>query len=191
MKINFRKSLRAQALAGAMALSALTPTHASASADPLVGELMLFGGNFCPRGWTEASGQLLAISQNTTLFSLLGTTYGGDGRTTFGLPDLRGRSPIGYGAGPGLNNNKLGQKGGAATHILTNAEMPSQSLQVSAPTVSTRLTGNAVGLVAGKKSGTGSLALLSNGGGVSFSIQGPYLAMRYCIALVGIYPSRN
>lgn len=191
MKINFKKSLRAQALAGAMALSALTPTHASASADPLVGELMLFGGNFCPRNWAEASGQLLAIAQNTTLFSLLGTTYGGDGRTTFGLPDLRGRSPIGYGNGPGLSTHRLGQKGGVETHRLTNTEMPSQSLQASVPTVSTRLPGSTAGLVTGKNSGTGSLAITSNGGNQAFSIQAPYLAMRYCIALQGIYPSRN
>ena len=80
--------------------------------DPFIGEIIMFGGNFAPRGWALCNGQLLAISSNPALFSILGTTYGGDGRTTFGLPDLRGRVPMSSGQGPGLTNRPLGQKSG-------------------------------------------------------------------------------
>lgn len=91
---------------------ATSAAPANASADPYVGDLMLVGFNFCPRGWTPAAGQLLPISSNTALFSLYGTIYGGDGRSTFGLPDLRGRVPLSQGTGPGLLQVKLGQKSG-------------------------------------------------------------------------------
>ncbi|ARD46477.1 hypothetical protein A3Q33_01860 [Colwellia sp. PAMC 21821] len=94
------------------------------SSQPFLGGMCAFGGNFAIRSWAKAEGQLLAISSNTALFSLLGTTYGGDGRTTFGLPDLRGRSPIGQGRGPGLNDYRLGQRGGAETHTLNVLQMP-------------------------------------------------------------------
>ncbi|WP_231295765.1 tail fiber protein [Colwellia sp. PAMC 21821] len=101
------------------------PMKASAcSSQPFLGGMCAFGGNFAIRSWAKAEGQLLAISSNTALFSLLGTTYGGDGRTTFGLPDLRGRSPIGQGRGPGLNDYRLGQRGGAETHTLNVLQMP-------------------------------------------------------------------
>ena len=86
------------------------------SADPFIAEIIMFGGNFAPRGWALCDGQLLSISQNTALFSILGTTYGGDGRTTFGLPDLRGRVPLHPGSGPDLSNRRLGEKGGTETH---------------------------------------------------------------------------
>ncbi|WGH75409.1 tail fiber protein [Tenacibaculum tangerinum] len=100
--------------------------------DPFVGQITLFGGNFAPRGWAFCDGQLLAISQNTALFSILGTTYGGDGRTTFALPDLRGRAPIGPRRGPGLSLYRLGQRGGQETHILNINEMPSHNHSVQA-----------------------------------------------------------
>ena len=93
--------------------------------EPFLGQIMMFGGNFAPRGWAFCNGQLLAISQNTALFSILGTTYGGDGRTTFALPDLRGRAPINSGggsAGPGLSPRPLGQRGGEQTHTLNITE---------------------------------------------------------------------
>ncbi len=95
--------------------------------DPFIGQIVSFGGNFAPRGWALCDGQLLAISSNTALFSILGTTYGGDGRTTFALPDLRGRTAIHPGTGPGLSNIKLGQRGGAEYHTLTINEMPNHS----------------------------------------------------------------
>lgn len=108
--------------------SMLLPTTASAcSTDVYLGTLCLFGGNFTIRGYASAQGQLLPISQNTALFSLFGTTYGGDGRTTFALPDLRGRSPIGQGTGPGLDTIRLGQRGGSPTHTLSVLEMPSHN----------------------------------------------------------------
>jgi microcystin-dependent protein len=93
-----------------------TKPAAAQAGTPFVGQMMLTGTNFCPRAWARADGQLLPIAQNTALFSLLGTTYGGDGRTSFGLPDLRGRAPIGQGSGPGLSTRTWGQKGGAETH---------------------------------------------------------------------------
>ncbi|MFC3120772.1 phage tail protein [Agaribacter flavus] len=93
------------------------------SSSPYIGGMCAFGGNYSIRGWLKTDGQLLPISSNTALFSILGTTYGGDGRTTFALPDLRGRSAIGSGRGPGLLDYRLGQKGGAETHILTQAQL--------------------------------------------------------------------
>ena len=96
---------------------ALQGVFPSRNADvPLIGEIIMFAGNFAPRGWAFCDGQLLSISQNTALFSILGTTYGGDGRTTFGLPDLRGRVPVGEGIGPGLPSIGLGAQGGSTTH---------------------------------------------------------------------------
>lgn len=103
--------------------------------DPFLGQIIMFGGNFAPRGWAFCEGQLLAISQNQALFSILGTTYGGDGRTTFGLPDLRGRAPISAGTGPGLSSYRLGQRGGAENVTLTELQMPSHT---HAATVETR-----------------------------------------------------
>lgn len=95
--------------------------------EPFIGEIKIFGGNFAPRGWAFCQGQLLAIAQNQALFSLLGTTYGGDGRTTFGLPDLRGRAPIGFGTGPGLSARVLGARSGQERVTLSPQEMPAHS----------------------------------------------------------------
>jgi len=93
--------------------------------EPFVGEIRMFAGNFAPRGWAFCDGQLLAVSQNDALFSLLGTIYGGDGRTTFGLPDMRGRTPLHAGQGPGLSNRRLGAKAGAENVTLTVNQLPS------------------------------------------------------------------
>ncbi len=95
--------------------------------EPMIGEIRMFGGNFAPRAWAFCNGQLLAISQNQALFSILGTTYGGDGRTTFALPDLRGRVAISEGTGPGLTPRPLGQRSGQEVHTLTQNEMPSHT----------------------------------------------------------------
>ena len=112
-----------------LSITAITmPIKAFAcSSQPYIGGMCAFGGNFAIRSWAKAEGQLLAISSNNALFALLGTTYGGDGRTTFGLPDLRGRSPIGQGRGAGLGDYRLGQKGGAETHTLNVLQMPSHN----------------------------------------------------------------
>ena len=96
-------------------------------ADPFIADIILFAGNFAPRNWALCQGQFLAISSNQSLFSILGTTYGGDGRTTFALPDLRSRVPIGTGQGPGLSNRQLGSKGGLENVGLTQAQMPSHT----------------------------------------------------------------
>ena len=95
--------------------------------DPFLAEIIMFGGNFAPRGWALCNGQLLSIAQNQALFSLLGTTYGGDGRTTFGLPDLRGRVPMHPGNGPGLTDRRLGQKGGTETNTLNVLQLPAHN----------------------------------------------------------------
>ena len=96
-------------------------------ASPFIGQITLFAGNFAPRGWAFCNGQLLSIAQNTALFSILGTTYGGNGQTTFALPDLRGRVPVHAGQGPGLSNYDLGQQGGAESVTLTTAQMPAHT----------------------------------------------------------------
>ena len=106
-----------------MILGATAPTSAQASSSPYLGDIMITGSNFCPRGWAKTEGQLIAIAQNQSLFSLLGTTYGGDGRTTFGLPDIRGRAPTGQGAGPGMYPVTLGSKGGRESATITEANM--------------------------------------------------------------------
>ena len=96
-----------------IAVSGLYPSRNSA--DPFIAEIIMFGGNFAPRGWAFCDGQLISIAQNQSLFSLLGTTYGGDGRSTFAVPDLRGRVPLHPGRGPGLSNRRLGERGGSET----------------------------------------------------------------------------
>lgn len=131
------------------------------SMDPFIGEVAMFAGNFAPRGWAKCEGQLLPISQNTALFSILGTTYGGDGRTTFALPDLRGRVAIHPGRGPGLSSYKLGQKGGYESAISTTALRGSLTLGGTA-----------------------------NGGSAISTIQ-PYGTVNYIICLQGVYPSRS
>ncbi|MCP3973971.1 MAG: phage tail protein [bacterium] len=99
--------------------------------DPYLGEISWFAGNFAPRGWALCNGQLLQISQNPALFSVLGTTYGGDGRTTFALPDMRGRSPIHMGTGPGLSNRRLGERGGSETTTISVANLPAHTHTIS------------------------------------------------------------
>ncbi len=103
--------------------------------EPFIAEIIMFGGNFAPRGWAFCDGQLLAIAQNTALFSLLGTTYGGDGRTTFALPDLRGRTPVHPGNGPGLQNWKLGQRKGTETNTLNLLQLPAHGHALATGTV--------------------------------------------------------
>src|SRR6266496_5051174 len=112
----------------------LLETKEAFMADPFLGEIRIFAGNFAPRGWAVCNGQLLAISQNTALFSLLGTTYGGDGRTTFGLPNLQGRAPMHQGQGPGLTPRTLGEQAGSQTVTLIANEMVSHNHAMVAST---------------------------------------------------------
>ena len=128
------------ALAAASTLSVATPSYAGV--EPYIGEIMMVGFNFCPRGWTDANGQLLQISSNTALFSLYGTIYGGDGRTTFKLPDLRGRVPMHTGTGPGLSPRQLGQGGGSETNNLVSNNLPAHSHPATGKVVATNLPGD-------------------------------------------------
>lgn len=169
--------------------------------EPFVGEVRMFAGNFAPRGWAFCDGQLLAVSQNDALFSLLGTIYGGDGRTTFGLPDLRGRIPIHPGTGPGLSPRRLGAKAGAEKVTLTVNQLPSHrhTWRASSAVAQNRSPGgNALA------SPTGSIyeapnnevnlntETISNvGGSQSHSNLMPFLCINFIIALFGIYPSRQ
>lgn len=182
------------------------PDRAAAGVNPYIGDIMAVGTTFCPRGWASAEGQLLPISNYTALFSLLGTTYGGDGRTNFALPDLRSRRAMGQGNGPGLTQRRQGQKFGAEALTLTISQLPSHSHAVNA----NNLDGDKPGpgnkvLAAAPPSGTGSETIYSDqgptiqmspqmitnaGGSQPFNVEDPYLAMRYCIALDGVYPSR-
>lgn len=156
--------------------------------DPFIGAIIMVGFNFPPRGWAHCDGQLLAIAQNSALFSLLGTTFGGDGRTTFGLPDLRGRSATHPGSGPGLTPRQWGERGGTESVSLTAAQVPSHSHDT--PQVQVRGTGTeAVGMATGGDQGTASTG--AAGGGQAHDNMPPFLGIYHCIALTGIFPSRS
>lgn len=170
--------------------------------EPFVGEIRMFAGNFAPRGWAFCDGQLLAVSQNDALFSLLGTTYGGDGRTTFGLPDLRGRIPIHAGDGPGLSPRRLGSKGGGENVTLTVNQLPSHNHTYSgtnndalrtAPNASFPARSVADLYKAGSAVAVdmSSQSLANAGGSQPHTNLMPYLCINFIIALVGIYPSRH
>ena len=165
--------------------------------DPFLGQILLFAGNFAPRGWALCEGQLLAINQYQALYSILGTTYGGDGRTSFGLPDLRGRSPVSQGDGPGLSNYTLGQKGGSETNTIRIQEMPSHNHVVGVPT-STGAGGESEGFLAAANiyaedtnATYAGVTVTPNGGGQSVNNVQPFLAINYIVCLQGTFPSRN
>ncbi len=170
--------------------------------EPFVGEIRMFAGNFAPRGWAFCDGQLLAVSQNDALFSLLGTIYGGDGRTTFGLPDLRGRIPLHQGTGPGLSARQLGAKSGAENVTLTTNQLASHTHDWNANTADAT-TAAPAGKVLATPSGArlyaqmdqnASLAtstIADTGGSGSHNNLMPTLCIHFIVALVGIYPSRH
>ncbi len=167
--------------------------------EPFIGQIQLFGFNFAPRGWALCRGQLLPISQNTALFSLLGTIYGGDGRTTFGLPDLRGRVAIGFGQGPGLSNHNIGQRSGAENSTLTEANLAPHNHKIgvantdgddSDPTIANGFGASSNDLYLEDYPAGTSLGD-TVGSSTPFTNMQPYLALNYCIALTGVYPSRN
>lgn len=172
--------------------------------DPYVGEIRSFAGNFAPRGWALCNGQLLPISQNTALFSLLGTMYGGDGKTNFALPDLMGRTPMQQGTGAGLSPRYQGEAGGEATVTLTVNEMPMhRHIPAAAATGTSGSPEGAIwaGVVPGRSTSpvygpaTGvqmsSQAVTPTGGGASHNNRQPYLGVTYIIALSGEFPSRG
>jgi microcystin-dependent protein len=172
--------------------------------DPYIGEIRLFGFNFAPRGWAQCNGQLLAISQNTALFSILGTTYGGDGRTTFGLPNLQGRSALSFGQGSGLSHRSLGQSGGEAAVTLIDGQIPSHTHPVAASTnlgdqsspANTVWATGAGGrgqnfYASGADAAMSSQAIGQAGGSQPHNNMPPYLALDFCIALQGVFPPRS
>ena len=175
-------------------------------ADQFVGEIRMFCGNFAPNGWAFCNGQLLPISQNTALFSLLGTNYGGDGRSTFALPDLQGAFPLhaGSGAGPGLTQRSTGQTGGSETVALTAAQMPAHGHTMEAVSGASTGMPDATASLAPTSNGsalyrasdgvwlnTASGDIGATGGGAAHPNLPPWLALNFIIALQGIFPARS
>jgi microcystin-dependent protein len=172
-------------------------------ADPFVAEIRIFPFNFNPKGWAFCDGQLLPISQNTALFSLLGTTYGGDGKSTFALPNMQGNVPMHPGQGPGLSLHDLGETGGSPTVTLLESEMPAHSHGLNAsqadaiepsPKDQKFATGIGVGYygapAAGTLVGLAANALPPAGGDQPHNNMQPYLTLNFCIALQGVFPPR-
>ncbi len=178
----------------------------------MIGEIRLFGGNFAPKNWAFCAGQILSISSNTALFSILGTTYGGNGTTTFALPDLRGRTAVGTGNGPGLSSYTLGEMTGAETVALVTAEMPAHThiaTMVASTAVPTAASPSGGALGMGNRSvpmptmftdtmssppaimGANSAVLAPTGNGQAHENRQPYLALNYVICQFGVFPSRN
>lgn len=187
-----------------------SPAENVVSQEGFLGEIKMFGGNFAPRGWALCDGSLMPINQNSALFSILGTMYGGDGRTTFALPDMRGRTAIHPGRGPGLTDRRIGQKVGQESHTLNSNQMPSHTHAASGSlAVSDEQANrdNPVGNVLAKARGGyiyqtaaptqqmqgGSVSVTVNnaGGNQAFEIMQPSLGVNYIICLQGTFPSRN
>ena len=182
--------------------------------EPFLGQIQAFGFNFAPRGWAMCQGQLLSIAQNTALFSLLGTQFGGNGQTTFGLPDLRGRCLVGMGQGPGLSPVDIGQVGGSESVTLTTAQMPQHTHTATAtstlsaegvPGDSANPQGRMLGGIPNlyktpdpaqnkalsDQALTTAVTNAPAGGSSPVDLRNPYLGINICIALEGIFPSRN
>lgn len=171
-------------------------------ADPFVAEIRVFGFNFAPQGWAFCNGQVLPISQNTALFSLLGTTYGGNGTSNFSLPNLQGSFAIGFGQGPGLSLRDLGETGGEAAVTLLATEIPvhSHGLKATAGATTANPSGSAIAPpvngasayhVPGTLTAMSTDSLGQTGGSQPHNNLPPYLTMNFCIALQGIYPPRS
>lgn len=188
----------------ALALALSAPATLACGPESYLGSICMVAASFCPRGTAEANGQLIPIAQNNALFALLGTLYGGDGRTTFALPDLRGRAPIGMGQGPGLTNVVQGQKGGAEALRLTVANLPAHGHGATLKGVDATGTVTSVGNAAlanvrsaystatpATAMNPGSVSVGTTGGGQSVPSRSPYQAVRYCVVTEGIFPSRN
>lgn len=173
-------------------------------ADPFVAEIRIFPFNFAPRGWAWCDGQLLPLSQNTALFSLLGTTYGGNGKSNFALPDLQGRAPMHPGQGPGLSLHDLGETGGSETVTLLESEIPAHShaimthgqdpadLGAPAPNRALARTNRGFGYVAaGSFVSMAGQVLAPAGGDAPHNNLQPFLTFYFCIALQGVFPPRG
>lgn len=169
--------------------------------DPFVAEVRIFAGNFAPRGWALCDGQLLPISQNTALFSLLGTVYGGDGRSIFALPNLQGRAPMFYGQGPGLSLYSIGEESGSETITLLEAEIPNHTHSVNSvvnQASATDPTGLYMGTTTENTYTTTATnaqmspnAIATAGGNLPHNNMQPYLVLTFLIALQGVFPPRS
>lgn len=168
--------------------------------EPFLGEIKIFAGNFAPRGYAKCDGQYMAISQNQELFSIIGTVYGGDGRTTFALPDLRGRAAVHSGVGPGLEAVDLGQKGGSNNAALNINQMPPHTHQVECTSEDAETDeapdsylANGQEIFSGSSDGSrmNSGMITPAGAGQPFSITSPFIGVNYIIAVLGIIPTRG
>ena len=203
----FRQLAVLPALVGGLAAS-ISPLPSSAAADPFIGEVMCGGWNFAPQGFMEMNGQLLSIAEFEALFALIGTTFGGDGLTTFALPDMRSRMIVGSGLGPGLSARQLGELGGTETETLTTAKMPAHSHLLAPPASLADATGKspAASLASSKARttlyapGPGDVLMqaaqttaVGGTGGIAapFDNRQPTLSVKCVIAVVGIFPSQN
>lgn len=197
----FKLTLAAMASAAAAAFGAATPAHSQV--DPYIGQITQFGFDFCPSGWAPANGQVIPVSSNPALYSLYGPTYGGDGRTSFALPNLNGRHAAGVGIGAGLPPLNPGQVIGSETVSLTLSQMPehthsfhasSQGPDSATPAGSGFATYPPAS-VAYAAAGTSDVIMNPGlvqtvGAGAPFSVRQPYLALTWCVALQGVYPTR-
>ncbi|WP_206741814.1 phage tail protein [Hyphomonas johnsonii] len=192
------RMIAAAGLATSMAMLA-QPAQAQ---EKMMGEIFMTGANFCPRGSLNADGRLLPISEYSAMFSLFGTMYGGDGRTTFALPDLRGRVPVNAGHGPGLSPRSMGQRVGSESHTLTTAQMPAHTHMLDGSATDGDAAESPEGDVFVVESrdadaeGTGTVpsaavATGKTGGSQAFSKLNPSLAINFCVAMYGTYPSRD
>ena len=189
-------------LLGTAALLVLSPGASAQASQPYVGEIVIVAFNFAPNGWATCNGQLLSISENETLFQLIGTTYGGDGQSTFALPDLRGRVPVHQGQGPGLNSYVLGETGGVETVTLSINQMPSHEHPVSGqsalgstaiPTGSVWASQSRLNVYSSANPDTpmNPASVSTAGGNQAHDNRSPYLALNYIISLFGIFPSQG
>tara|TARA_R110001599_G_scaffold259423_1_gene459954 strand:+ start:399 stop:1010 length:612 start_codon:yes stop_codon:yes gene_type:complete len=190
---------------GGFSLAASAPAHAQVDTQ-YIGQISAFAGNYCPRNWAGADGTILPINQNTALFSLFGTYYGGNGTSTFALPDLRGRRPVGFGNGPGIGSYAMGESSGSTQFTLTTNNLPNHNhigtMRAAATQGDTKNPNdNSLASTAGSQiyhtgsptvnMDVGTVVMNNNGGNQPVYKESPYLVMRWCVALYGIYPSRN
>lgn len=172
-------------------------------AEPYVGEIRLFAGNFAPVGWAFCDGSMLSIAENEVLFNLIGTTYGGDGQTTFALPDMRGRVPLHQGTGLNLSPRVMGQSAGVEQVTLSAAQLPSHNHQLNATTNAASAGSGVAGSLTGAATATNfygvtpgggalaSQAMLTSGGGQPHNNLAPFLGLNFIISLFGIFPSQG